>query len=114
MIGENSLDSKKLVNVHRSNFRQLQKGQRIRQEKRDKRWSDILGKDVTAAKKFGSGASSSQRSQSESQTMSRSEADQGQQQNLSSLLGGAEVKDENMFAGIENETHAKEQVSLFL
>jgi hypothetical protein len=31
---------------------------------------------------------------------------------LASLLGGVEDKDENMFAGIENETHAKEQVSL--
>jgi hypothetical protein len=102
-----------MMNIHRSVIRRLQKEQRIRKDKRDKRWSKILGRDVNALKKFGSGSSSAQtRSQTESQSMSRSEADQGQQQNLASLLGGVEDKDENMFAGIENETHAKEQVSL--
>jgi hypothetical protein len=103
------------MNVHRSVVRKLQKEQRIRKEKRDKRWSNLLGRNVSASKKFGSGSSSSQaRSQSESVSISRSEADQGQQQNLNSLLGGVEDKDENMFAGIENETHAKEQVCFCL
>jgi hypothetical protein len=102
------------MNVHRSVVRQLQKLQRSRKEKRNKRWSNILGRDVTASKKFGSGASSSQvRSQTDSQSMSRSEADNSNQhESLRSLLGGVEEKDENMFQGIENETHAKEQVSL--
>jgi hypothetical protein len=112
MIGENSLDAKKLMNVHRSLIRKLQKAQRISKEKRDRKWSKVLGRDVYAEKKFGSGSSSAQRSQAQSQSISRSESDQGQQQNLSSLLGGDEDKDDNMFAGIENETHAKEQASL--
>lgn len=93
-------------------MRKLQKNQRIRTEKRNKRWSNILQRDVTATKKFGSGSSSAQgKSQSESQSMSRCEGDQHQQQNLSSLLGdtGAD-KEENNFLGIENETHAKDQV----
>jgi hypothetical protein len=101
------------MNVQRSVIRQLQKSQRVLKVKRDKRWSKTLGRDVMASKKFGSGSSSAQsRSQTESQSMSRSEADQGQQQNLSSLLGGAEEKDENQFLGIENETHAKDQAYL--
>jgi hypothetical protein len=102
------------MNVHRSFIRKLQKQQRIRKEKRDKKWSKVLGRDVTATKRFGSGSSSAQaRSQNESQSMSRSEGDQGHQQNLNSLLGGVEENEENMFAGIENETHAKEQASLY-
>jgi hypothetical protein len=99
------------MNVHRSVIRQLQKEQRVRKMKRDKRWSTVLGRDVTASKKFGSGSSSAQsRSQTESQSMSRSEADQGQQQNLTSLLGASDEKEETQFLGIENETHAKDQV----
>jgi hypothetical protein len=113
MIGGNSLKTKKLMNVHRSFIRQLQKAQKIRKHKCDKKWSNVLGRDVLASRKVGSGSSTNQISQTQSKSMSHSEFDQNMQQNLSSLFGlGGEENDDNMFAGIENETHAKDQSSL--
>lgn len=110
-VGENSIEVKKLINAHRAEVRKLQKSQRIRRDKRDRRWSVILGRDVTALKKFGSGSSSAQKSRSESQSMSRCESDQGQQQNISSLFGETTEKEEDNFLGIENEVHAKDQIA---
>jgi len=110
--GDNATEYKKLQNVQRFQIRRLQKTQRIRREKRVKRWSAILGRDVTAGKKFGSGASSvGSKSQSESNSMSRQEGDQIGQTNLNSILGEKDENDDNGFLGIENESHAKDQIA---
>lgn len=113
MQGENAIQIKKIQAHHRSQMRHMQRAQHNRREKRIKRWSSILGRNLAAEKKFGSGASSvGSKSQSESQSMSRSEGDSHQQTNLNQLLGADdEADDGNAFLGMENETHAKEQIA---
>jgi len=70
MQGENAIQIKKIQAHHRSQMRHMQRAQHNRLEKRIKRWSSILGRNLAAEKKFGSGASSvGSKSQSESQSM---------------------------------------------
>jgi len=112
MAGENATEIKKMQAHHQSQIRHMQRAQNNRRDKRVKRWSAILGRDLTIGKKFGSGASSvGSKSQSESQSMSRQDTGDSHQNPNLVLVGANDDLNDGAFLGMENESHAKEQIA---